>query len=1089
MSTRLPLALVLSAVLFATASFAATKKSQRNSTARDSNDSPLMNDTSPSPGSRVSGSMGNLTLSQDENPGGGLILAPGSPDNWNGGTGNWSNAAKWSTGTPNNNSDVTIYSGGNDLVTLDVGSTTVESLQLGGAQNGHTSELTDGGAAQTLTITNGFTLGATGSLQLIGNGSSVSAGSIVNNGFVTIGSGATLNLTNQPGGVTDVPVNANWLIQGNFAAGGAANTGFANLASIEGTVTFENGQSQTIDRALSIGQSGNSALTVGNGTSLTINGNVNISGAALRTGYMSGGNNVLNITGSLTNTGVFGIAGNGDMATVGGTVTSDGGFGVAGKGAILTVGGFDNTGFASVGNGSTFQINGNVNNSATGNLYTSGGNNVVNITGSLTNNGNFAVGQPGDMGDMASIGNGLTNAGEVFVQNGSSLQINGNVNNSFFLVTDSAGGAGGNILNITGSLTNSLGFELTGPGDMGMIGNGLTNNAGADVDVENGSTLHIGGDVTSSGTLATGLDYPYYSGANRLTITGNLSNQAGGQFILNGVGDMASIGNGLTNNAGGFVEVQNGSTLNITGNVDNSGTMETRRGVGNTLSIIGNLTNNGEVGFLGTGDKGSISGDVTNNGTGGFFVAYGSDGVVGGNLTNAAGGIVDVEIGSTLTVGGDVNNSGSMGTNFVYGLGGGNTLNVNGKLTNQASGQFVLNGPGDVATLGSLNNSGFVDVENGSTLMITGDANNSGSMTADFVAHGNGSNTITINGTLTNSGLFGLYGDSNRGFNSDYGTVGNLVNAGTVNIGGTSQLTVNGDVNNSGTISTAGLVVNTGFDIIRISGNLTNQAGGQFILYGGIFGNDLATIGGGLTNAGLVDVENLSTLQIGGDVTNSGTLETNAFGNGGSNAITITGMLTNAPTGQITLNGPGDVLVALAGLTNNGSISVNNGSTIDPPFVNNIGTMNIGSLSKFVVGTGNPGGTGYIQLANGTLGEMISSTNFGVINVNGSALLDGTLAVLLQGGYNPAVGSMYKFLLANPGQINGTFASILNDIFNGGTEKWLVTYDNADGFVELTAEANNVPEPATLLVLIPGLLGVAYGLRRRRSASEESPRV
>ena len=33
--------------------------------------------------------------------------------------------------------------------------------------------------------------------------------------------------------------------------------------------------------------------------------------------------------------------------------------------------------------------------------------------------------------------------------------------------------------------------------------------------------------------------------------------------------------------------------------------------------------------------------------------------------------------------------------------------------------------------------------------------------------------------------------------------------------------------------------------------------------------------------------------------------------------------------------------------------------------------------------------------------------------------------------------------------------------------------------VELTAEANNVPEPATLLVLIPGLLGMAYGLRRR----------
>ena len=198
--------------------------------------------------------------------------------------------------------------------------------------------------------------------------------------------------------------------------------------------------------------------------------------------------------------------------------------------------------------------------------------------------------------------------------------------------------------------------------------------------------------------------------------------------------------------------------------------------------------------------------------------------------------------------------------------------------------------------------------------------------------------------------------------------------------------------------------------------------------------------------------------------------------------ITVNGLLTNEATGQINLNGPGDVLQALAGLTNNGVVNVKNGSSIDPPFVNNGGTINIDSLSKMIVGTGNPMGLGYIQLANGTLGEIITPTSYGVINVNGSALLDGTLDILLKPGFNPAVGSTYKFLFANAGQINGTFASILNDFFNGGTEQWMVNYDNADGYVELTAEkVSSVPEPSTLLVLIPGLMGMAYGLRRRVS--------
>jgi len=38
--------------------------------------------------------------------------------------------------------------------------------------------------------------------------------------------------------------------------------------------------------------------------------------------------------------------------------------------------------------------------------------------------------------------------------------------------------------------------------------------------------------------------------------------------------------------------------------------------------------------------------------------------------------------------------------------------------------------------------------------------------------------------------------------------------------------------------------------------------------------------------------------------------------------------------------------------------------------------------------------------------------------------------------------------------LSGIFANIENDIFNGGSEKWVVDYDNADGYVELMAEQN-----------------------------------
>ncbi len=307
---------------------------------------------------------------------------------------------------------------------------------------------------------------------------------------------------------------------------------------------------------------------------------------------------------------------------------------------------------------------------------------------------------------------------------------------------------------------------------------------------------------------------------------------------------------------------------------------------------------------------------------------------------------------------------------------------------------------------------------------------------------------------MNNSGDIhtGYYGDLSYRTNA-LTITGNLANQGSLTLFNDGDyFKVNGDLNNTGGISIQADAGGT----LAVGGNMIN-AQYHGLDFGGFFG-EAVEVNGNLDNAGFLEDETYCR----------------------HNTITVHGLLTNEATGQINLNGRSDLLQALGGLTNYGLINANNGSSIDPPFVNNGGTINIDSLSKMIVGTGNPAGLGYIQLANGTLGEMINSpTSYGTITVNGSALLAGTLDILLKQGFNPAVGSTFQFLLFNKGQLNGTFDTILNDYFNGGTEKWLVSYDNADGYVELTAENNPVPEPATLLVLIPGLLGVGYGLRRK----------
>src|SRR5271165_5459508 len=542
---RASLALLVCVVLSVATGSAATKKSEpRRNRLADWSELSLQSGGLQSTWNNASGAVGNLTLSQGGDPGGVLILPPSTPDNWNGGASNWNNGGDWSAGVPGANSDVIIYSGGNNLVTLNVGSTTVSSLTLGGASNGTTSELTDGGLKQTLTITNALNVGQTGLLNLTG-GSSVTAGAdssnagtiyldkgsalsdggkfsntgtislfsgsslsiagdatnsnsmstgggaisisgsltnkpgsdfflynsgdvakvgtLNNGGYTYVGPGAALNLTNQMGGITNAVSGSQFQLWGSFNDVLGSANGFANLNSVEGSVSLY-GQNITDTPGSGTLTISNGALTADYnphsnlGTTLTINGNVNNSGF-LATGYYSGGVSTLAINGTLTNNGQVYLYAGGDVANVGTLVNN--GLLYIGTDATLNL----STQLNVTDIFSTYEIYGTFNagpnnafaslNSIEGTLYLANGQ-TTNITpgsGTLTNSGNFAIG------------------------NGTTVGITGDVVNNRYLTTDVYVGGSNDKLSISGTLTNNNQFYVGGSGDVANVG--TLNNRGS----------------------------------------------------------------------------------------------------------------------------------------------------------------------------------------------------------------------------------------------------------------------------------------------------------------------------------------------------------------------------------------------------------------------------------------------------------------------------------------------------------------------------------------------------------------------------------------------------------------------------------
>ena len=770
MSKRLSTLLVLCAVLFTTASFAATKKSERDRNRSTWSDLSLQNGDLRSnlslrngdwrsAGSGASGGVGSDRLSGG-GPLGPPLGNPGTPDNWNGGAGNWGDAGNWSGGLPDGGSDVTINTG-SDNVTLNV-SASITSLVLGGIGF---SELSDSGA-QTLTIANDLTVGSGGYMSFTGgttvtvggnasnayyvllyNGSTLSIagdftnnyvaeavngasvinvggtltnnldfyeeggaatiGKLVNNSFFYIGTGASVNLTNQPGGITDIGASSTYQIFGGFTAG--ANSAFNSLQSIEGTLYLANGQTNNITPGGgTLTNSGNFAIG-GSGTTVSITGDV-LNNLYLTTSYYVGGsNNTLNISGTLTNNNQFFVYGNGDVANVGTLVNNS--YLYIGTGATLNL--TTQLNVTDIGAGANYTIYGTFNagpnnafstlNSIEGTLFLANGQ-TTNITpgsGTLTNSGNFAIG------------------------GGSTVNITGDVTNSYYLTTAEQVGGGNNTLNISGTLTNNNQFYVYGNGDIATVGT-LVNNA--NLIVNTGATLNVGNSITDAVAGSTYQIYGTFNSGGNSAFTGLNSNE-GAIYLANGQITNITPGSGTLSNSGVFA-VGYGSTVGITGNVTNSGYLTTEYFIGgtnNTLNISGTLTNNGQFYVYGNGDVANV-GTLVNDGR--LIVNTGAT----LNLTTQLN-VTDVPAGADYEIYGTFN----AGPNNAF-----STLS-------SIEGEVLLGGQTTTITPGggTLTNTGTFGIGGATHLTINGDVLNQGFLSSSYFV-GGGNNELDISGTLTN---------------------------------------------------------------------------------------------------------------------------------------------------------------------------------------------------------------------------------------------------------------------------------------------------------------------------------------------------